>query len=84
MTGAENHLLSNWKLRHMLDVNICACSLLSTPSEFVLASQANQSKNPRITGVFTLVNLKGTHSEIFYCELEELANQLTAQENHNV
>jgi hypothetical protein len=31
-----------------------------------------------------MVNLKGTHSEIFYCELEELANQLTAQENHNV
>ena len=31
-----------------------------------------------------LVNLKGTHSEIFYHELEELANQLTAQENHNV
>ena len=31
-----------------------------------------------------MVNLKGTHSEIFYRELEELANQLTAQENHNV
>ena len=39
---------------------------------------------PAHAEVFILVNLKGTHSEIFYHELEELANQLTAQENHNV
>ena len=44
----------------------------------------NQYKNPSYTGALGLVNLKGTHSEIFYRELEELANKLTVQENNNV
>lgn len=59
-------------------------SSLSTPPEFGVRCANIQRKTPIPDGCLSLVNLTGADSETFYRDLEELADKLAAQEDHNV
>lgn len=68
----------------LFGVNFCTLSPVRTPRVRILCRESTKEKTLPEGNVLSLVNLTGADSETFYRDLEELADKLAAQEDHNV